>query len=220
VKPELNALIKAGTAAVSDVFDILGLIPPVVDNNLTFMGEGNCRFAGPAYTIQGQSFRWDGGGDHAKLEAIDLMPEDVVAVWAGGDIRGVCCFGDLLATAMKARGITGTIVDGGIRDTTFMRELGLPVMARYRTPAQAIGRWHVTARQVTVQVRGALENWITIKPGDIIVADEDGVVVVPQDHLDQVLERVIAMSTKDSLARQDIAAGLPLLQALDKYGHL
>jgi hypothetical protein len=74
VKPELNVLIEAGTAAVSDVFDILGLMPPVVDNNLAFIGEGNCCFAGPAYTIQGESFRWGGGGDRAKLEAIDLMP--------------------------------------------------------------------------------------------------------------------------------------------------
>jgi 4-hydroxy-4-methyl-2-oxoglutarate aldolase len=220
VKPELNALIEAGTAAVSDVFDILGLMPPVVDNNGSFMGEGNCRFAGPAYTIQGGSHRWAGGGDRAKLEAIDLMPEGVVAVWAGGDIRGVCCFGDLLATAMKARGITGAVVDGGVRDSVFIRSLGLPLMARYRTPAQAIGRWHVTARQVAVQVRGALEDWITVRPGDIVVADEDGVVVVPRNHLDQVLERVLAMSVQESRARREIAAGLPLLEALDKYGHL
>ena len=220
MKAELSSLIEAGTAAVSDVFDVLGLLPKVVDNSLVFMGGGSCRFAGPAYTIQGESFRWDGGGDRAKLGAIDHMPEGVVAVWAGGDIRGVCCFGDLLATAMQARGIAGSIVDGGIRDSAFLKNLALPVMARYRTPAQAIGRWRVTARQVPVQVRGALEDWITIKPGDILVADEDGVVVVPRDDLDQVLERVLTLSTKDSLARQDIAAGLPLLQALDKYGHL
>ena len=122
MKAELSSLIEAGTAAVSDVFDALGLVPLVVDNSLVFMGGGSCRFAGPAYTIQGESFRWDGGGDRAKLEAIDLMPEGVVAVWAGGDIRGVCCFGDLLATAMKARGIAGSIVDGGIRDTAFHQE--------------------------------------------------------------------------------------------------
>jgi regulator of RNase E activity RraA len=60
----------------------------------------------------------------------------------------------------------------------------------------------------------------TSKPDDIIVADEDSVVVVPWDLLDPVLDRVLAMSTKDSQARHDIAKGLPLLQALDKYGHL
>jgi 4-hydroxy-4-methyl-2-oxoglutarate aldolase len=215
-----NVLLDAGTAAISDVFDTMGLVPQVMDNSLFFVSEGDCRFAGPAYTIQGESFRWSQGGDKAKLEAIDLMPEGAVAVWAGTDIRGVCCFGDLLATAMKARGIAGAVVDGGVRDTAFMKRLGLPVMARYRTPAQAIGRWQVTSRQVTIRVRGALEDWITVAPGDLVVADEDGVVVVPQSCLDQVLGKVIAMSTKESLARKDIARGLPLLEALDKYGHL
>lgn len=220
MKPEFQRLIDAGTATISDVFDAIDMAPLVMDNGIRFIGDEACGFAGPAYTIQGESFRWSRGGDRAKLEAIDLMPEGVVAVWAGTDIRGVCCFGDLLATAMKARGIAGAVVDGGVRDSAFIRKLGLPVMARYHTPAQAIGRWHVTSRQVAVEVRGALEDWITINPGDIVVADEDGIVVVPLGSLDQVMERVVAMSRKDSNAREDIRDGLPLLRALEKYGHL
>lgn len=220
MKSEWKLLLEAGTAAVSDVFDTLGLMPQVMDNGLSWISEGDCRFAGPAYTIRGESCRWSGSGDRAKLEAIDLMPAEAVAVWAGGDIRGVCCFGDLLATAMKARGIAGAVVDGGIRDSVFLRKLALPLLARYRTPAQAIGRWRVTARQVAVQVRGALEDWITVRPGDILVADEDGVVVVAQERLGQVLDGVLGMTMKESRAREDIAGGLRLLQALDKYGHL
>ncbi len=220
MKPEFGRLLNVGTAAISDVFDAMNLVPLVMDNSVRFIGEGDCRFAGPAYTIKGESFQWSGGGDKAKLGAIDMMPEGVVAVWAGTDIRGVCCFGDLLATAMKARGIAGAVVDGGVRDVAFIRKLGLPVMARYRTPAQAIGRWHVTARQVAVEVRGALEDWITINPGDIIVADEDGIIVVPRGSLDEVLKRVMAMNEKESSAREDIRDGLPLLMALEKYGHL
>jgi 4-hydroxy-4-methyl-2-oxoglutarate aldolase len=94
------------------------------------------------------------------------------------------------------------------------------VMARYRTPAQAIGRWRVTARQVPVQVRGALQDWVTIHPGDSVVADEDGVIIVPGEMLDLIVERAVEWSRKDSRAREDIAKGLPLLQALTKYGHL
>ncbi len=218
--PELNPLLDAGTAVIADVFDALNQVPLVVDNRIAAIGDGACRFVGPAYTITGESFRWSGGGDRAKLEAIDLMPAGVVAVWAGTDIRGVCCFGDLLATAMKARGVGGVVVDGGVRDTAFIKNLGLPVMARYRTPAQAIGRWHVTSRQGPIRVRGALEDWVTIKPGDIIVADEDGIVVVPRDNLDRVLEQVLTMSNKEANARQEIAGGFPLLKALEKYGHL
>jgi len=220
MNPEMIQLLEAGTAAISDIFDAMDQMPLVIDNSLTFVGEGSCRFAGPAYTIKGESFRWFQGGDKAKLEAIDLMPEGVVAVWAGTDIRGVCCFGDLLATAMKARGIAGAVVDGGVRDTSFLKRLGLPVMARYKTPAQAIGRWHVISRQVAIQVRGALEDWITIKPGDIVVADEDGIVVVPQGSLDHVLKRVTVMTKDESDARLEIRDGLPLLEALQKYGHL
>jgi 4-hydroxy-4-methyl-2-oxoglutarate aldolase len=220
VKAEFISLLAAGTAAIADVFDAMKQLPQVVDNSICFVSGRDRCFVGPAYTIAGESFRWSGSGDRAKLEAIDLMPEGVVAVWAGTDIRGVCCFGDLLATAMKARGVGGVVVDGGVRDTAFIKELGLPVMARYRTPAQAIGRWHVTSRQVPIRVRGALEDWVTVSPGDIIVADEDGVVVVPQGSLDHVLKQVLATSSKDSQARQDIARGLGLLQAIEKYGHL
>jgi 4-hydroxy-4-methyl-2-oxoglutarate aldolase len=93
-------------------------------------------------------------------------------------------------------------------------------MVRYRTPAQAIGRWHVTGRQVPVRVRGALEDWVTVHPGDIVVADADGVVIVPRDMAETVLGRVVEWSQKDSAAREDIARGLPLLRALEKYGHL
>jgi 4-hydroxy-4-methyl-2-oxoglutarate aldolase len=135
MKPEFIPLLEAGTAAIADVFDTLNQLPLVVDNRIVFIGEGDRRFAGPAYTVAGEAFRWSGSGDRAKLEAIDLMPEGVVAVWAGTDIRGVCCFGDLLATAMKARGVGGVVVDGGVRDTAFISKLGLPIMARYRTPA-------------------------------------------------------------------------------------
>jgi 4-hydroxy-4-methyl-2-oxoglutarate aldolase len=216
----LTALLDAGTATISDSFDAIMQVPLIVDNSLRPIGTGNPRFAGPAYTITGESFVWSGSGDRGKLEAIDLMPEGVVAVWAGTDISGVCCFGDLLATAMKARGIAGAVVDGGVRDTALIKNLGLTVMARYRTPAQAIGRWRVTSRQVPVRVHGALEDWITVNPGDIIVADDDGIVVVPRESLDAVLERVLALGRKDANARRDIAEGLPLLQALEKYGHL
>ena len=220
MKPEFTQLLEAGTAAIADVFDALDQVPLVVDNRVVSIGESDCCFAGPAYTIAGESFRWSGSGDRLKLEAIDLMPECVVAVWAGADIRGVCCFGDLLATAMKARGASGVVVDGGVRDTAFINRLDLPVMARYRTPAQAIGRWHVCSYQAPVQIRGALEDWITVNPGDIIVADGDGVVVVPRDTLERVTEQVLATSRKDSKARREIAGGFPLLKALQKYGHL
>ena len=215
----LNQLLAAGTAVIADVFDSFDLVPPVLDNALrSFHGEG-AGFAGPAYTITGQTVTWK-GGDRAKLEAIDAMPANVVALWASMDAKGVCCFGDLLATAMQGRGCVGAVVDGGVRDVGFLRQCAMPVVARYCTPAQGVGRWRVTAAQVPVQVRGALEEWLWVNPGDIVVADGDGVIVVPRSMLDQVTTRVVEWANTETGSREEIKNGLPLLKALEKYGHL
>jgi regulator of RNase E activity RraA len=216
----LQTLLEAGTAVIADVFDTMGQLPPVLDNALYSIPETGIRFIGPAYTVSGESHQDSVTGDRAKLAAIDEMPPGAVPVWAGNDIRGVCCFGDLLATAMKARGCAGVVVDGGVRDLAYLRTLGLPMMVRYRTPAQAIGRWQVVERQVPVQVRGALADWVTINPGDIIVADEDGAIIVPANLASAVAVQVAAHAATEIDAREEIRNGLPLLAALDKFGHL
>lgn len=213
-----EALTSAGTAVISDVFDSLHLSPPVLDNSLRSIGASRA-FAGPAYTITGESIAFQ-NGDLAKLAAIDNMPAGVVALWSSMDAKGVCCFGDLLASAMRARGCVAAVVDGGVRDTSFLQGLGMPVVARYQTPAQGIGRWRVTASQVEVRVRGALQEWISVAPSDIVVGDADGLIAIPQELLQEVTAKVIEWSKSESGAREEIIAGLPLLAALAKYGHL
>ena len=215
---DFEALRSAGTAVISDVFDSMQLAPPVLDNSLRPIGAATA-FAGAAYTITGASVRFE-GGDRKKLSAIDDMPAGVVAMWAGMDAKGVCCFGDLLASAMRARGCIAAVVDGGVRDTSFLEGCGMPVVARYQTPAQGIGRWRVNASQVPVMMRGALEEWLTVNPGDIVVGDADGVIFVPRQLLEEVNAKVVEWSRSESGARADIIAGLPLLEALKKYGHL
>jgi 4-hydroxy-4-methyl-2-oxoglutarate aldolase len=220
MESSLNALMEAGTAVISDVFDTMDLLPPILDNSLFPIPGPGVRFIGPAYTITGESHSWSGSGDRAKLAAIDAMVPGVVPVWAGNDIQGVCCFGDLLTEAMKARGCAGVVVDGGVRDVAYLRTLELAMMVRYRTPAQAIGRWRVSDRQVPIRVRGALEDWVTVTPGDIVVADDDGVIVVAAGFIDDITAQVTRWADKDSKARADIRKGMDLIQALDRYGHL
>ena len=211
-------LLAAGAAVISDVFDSLKILPLVLDNALRPVGPASA-FAGPAYTITGESIRWV-GGDRPKLAAIDAMPTGVVSLWASMDAKGVCCFGDLLASAMQARGCVAAVVDGGVRDAAFIEQCGMPVVSRYVTPAQGIGRWRVTTSQVPVKVRGALAPWIEVSPGDIVVGDADGVIIIPQQLLESVTEKVIAWSQSETGARDEIRNGLPLLSALEKYGHL
>lgn len=216
----LKSLMEAGTAVISDVFDTMGHLPPVLDNSLFPIPGPGIGFIGPAFTITGESHQWAGSGDRAKLAAIDAMVPGVVAVWSGKDIQGVCCFGDLLAEAMKARGCAGVVVDGGVRDLAYLRTLELPMMVRYRTPAQAIGRWRVSDRQVPIKVRGALEEWLTVTPGDMVVADDDGVIIVAAGLVQEITAKVMEWADKDSRAREDIRKGTSLIEALDTYGHL
>lgn len=213
-----ESLKSAGTAVISDVFDSMQLLPRVLDNSLRPIGASSI-FAGPAYTISGEPMIFK-GGDKAKLAAIDNMPAGVVSVWSSKDAKGVCCFGDLLASAMRARGCLAAVVDGGVRDTSFLEICGMPVIARYQTPAQGIGRWRVTDSQSSVRVRGALEEWVEVEPGDTVVGDADGLIIIPQQFLNEVVAKVIEWSRSETGAREEIANGLSLLAALEKYGHL
>lgn len=208
----------AGTASIADIFDRLNLQPPVLDNRLFPVLEGSV-FAGPAYTVAGEAATYS-GSDRAKLEAIDGMPRGAVALWAGQDVQGVCCFGDLLATAMHARGVVAAVVDGGVRDIRFLRACGLPVFTRYRSPAQGVGRWKVIACQTPVRVRGALCEWLTVSPGDMLVGDADGLIAIPVALVAQVAAAAAELSQVEGGARREIAQGMPLLAALTKYGHL
>ena len=217
--PDTKAVLEAaGTATIADIFDQLSIEPPILDTRLFPVVEGGV-FAGPAYTVAGEKALYP-GGDRMKLEAIDGMPQGVVALWAGQDAEGVCCFGDLLATAMEARGVVAAVVDGGVRDVRFLRGCGLPVVTRYRTPAQGVGRWKVTSYQQPVRVRGGLREWLTVTPGDWMVGDPDGVLAVPAAMVPTIAARAAELSQTESSARQEIAQGMPLLTALARYGSL
>jgi regulator of RNase E activity RraA len=220
MNPRLAVLTETGTAVIADVFDGMGILPPVLDNALFAIDGEARRFGGFAHTIAGVPHAWDSGRDPEKLAAIDATPSGAVVVWSGGGVRGVCCFGDLLAEATKVRGAAGVVVDGGVRDTAFLRTLGLPIRARYRTPAQAIGRWKVTGHGGPVALPGAIEATVAVRPGDAVVADDDGVIVVPAGRIDEVAERAARWAEKDGAAREDIRRGMTLLDAIRKHGAL
>jgi len=134
-------------------------------------------------------------------------------VWASQDAKGVCCFGDLLASAMRVRGCVAAVVDGGVRDSAFLAGCGMPVVSRYVTPAQGIGRWRVTAAQAPVKVRGALVEWLEVVPGDFLVGDADGVILIPQALIDGVMRKVAEWSKSTARrvgrSRPDFLCWLP-----------
>ena len=114
----------------------------------------------------------------------------VIVIENGLDVAGI---GGLMSTAAKARGMAGMVVDGGVRDLAEIRALGLPVYARSVIPSSTVGRFAGVAKNVPVQCAG-----VTVAPGDIIIADEDGVVRVPKERAAEVLKRAQEIDERES----------------------
>jgi 4-hydroxy-4-methyl-2-oxoglutarate aldolase len=207
------------TSNVADVLDQMGMLDQGLAAEFQPFPATAGKLAGWAYTIRGQMVPYAGSGDAAKMEACQGVGPDEISVWSG-DGAGICYFGELIALGMKERGCVGALVDGGIRDVRWLGEHRFPVYARYRTPVQSIGRWRVTGSQEQIYLRGATSERVVVHPGDFVLCDEDGGIVIPARHVTEVLERSEDLTRKEVLIREAIARGMTLRQALDEFGHV
>jgi 4-hydroxy-4-methyl-2-oxoglutarate aldolase len=184
--PLLAAFAKATVASVSDAVDqIVGTrgylahdMRPYVAG--AFVGRAATALvrpappekATPALAVQ-----------HSVAMIDAANPGDVGVIVMEGSLD-VAAIGGLMGTAAKARGMAGMVLDGAVRDIAELRALNLPTYARSASPATAVSRYASVANQIPVECAG-----VTIHPGDIIVAGEDGVVVVPGGRAKEVLQR-------------------------------
>jgi regulator of RNase E activity RraA len=121
--------------------------------------------------------------------------------------------GELSAEALKLRGVRGYVVDGGTRDSERILQSGFPVFCKYRTPADIVGRWAPTAYQQPIVI-GA----VTIRAGDFILGDIDGVIVIPAALVAEVAERVVHIANTESQLRKAILSGMDPQQAYLEFG--
>src|SRR3546814_7652037 len=112
------------------------------------------------------------------------------------------------------------MVDGGVRDIDWIVAQNFPVFARYHTPIQSIGRWKVNAWQVPVLLRGATSKFVKVEPGDFILADADGAMIIPAQVIDQVLPDAEKLPSVDQRIRPDLSIGLSLADPLATFGHV
>src|SRR5689334_5440440 len=117
-------------------------------------------------------------------EMIDNAKPGEVGVIVMEGTLDIAAMGNLMGTAAVVRQMAGMVLDGAARDIPDLRKMGLTVYARSMSPATAVGRYATVARNVPVECAG-----VTVKPGDIIVANEDGVVVIPQEHAEAILKK-------------------------------
>lgn len=161
------------------------------------------RMAGPAFTVQG------GGGDNLALQrAILAAPPGSVLV---ADVNGAPWghWGAVLAVAAQVRGIAGLVIDGGVRDSVEMAAFGFPVFSRHLN-VRGTRKLFRGALGVDVQVGG-----VTVRTGDLVVADADGVVVVPADVAARVVDTADERVAKEATIMDRLRAGE---SSLEVYG--
>jgi 4-hydroxy-4-methyl-2-oxoglutarate aldolase len=215
-----SRLLAVDTSNVADVLDGLGLPDQGLAPAFIPQVATGVRIGGWAFPIQGHlEASVPTGGDPRKMAACDAVEPDTITVWAGA-ASGVCFFGELIALRMKERGCVGAVCDGGIRDLAWLAQHDFQVYARYRTPVQSIGRWQVDAHNVTVQMPGATVPNVTIAPGDFILGDEDGLLVIPTAVLGTVLEQSERLGAIERDVRAALQGGMTLDEALKAYGHV
>lgn len=155
-----------------------------------------------------------GALSHSVQMIEEANPGDV-GVIVIEDGLNIAAVGGLMMTTAKAREMAGMVLDGGVRDVAELRNLGLPVYARSYTPATAVGRYISVSKNEPVLCAGVL-----VKPGDIIVADEDGVVRVPKEHAQEVLKVAQEIDEKESAMVPMILDLKSLTEVIKKYNRI
>jgi 4-hydroxy-4-methyl-2-oxoglutarate aldolase len=195
----IAALGAAGTATVHEAIGRRGFVGPEIRPI-----QQGVRLAGSAITVSSHP------GDNLMIHA-------AVEICAEGDILVVTntapsthgMFGELLATSLSTRGVRGLVIDAGVRDTLELRQLGFPVWSRH---VSCEGTVKASPGSVNVPV---VLGGVVVGAGDVICADDDGVVVVPRDEAAWAVEQAAARIAKEDATRTRLQAGE---LGLDLYG--
>jgi regulator of RNase E activity RraA len=150
-----------------------------------------------------------------ELKAVDGCQSDEVLIAAAGGSMRSGIWGELLTTAARNTGCVGVIVDGAVRDVRRIQEMGFPVFARRACPYDSKDRQRVIDLDVPVEIAG-----VRFAPGDLVLADDDGVVVVPRAVEAVVIRRAWEKVHAENRVRDAIRDGLKATEAFEKFGIL
>ena len=200
------------TGAVYDVLRSKGFTEQTLPQAIRPLNVSQ-KLAGPVFTIEGR--RDDHLDAHQSLlrwcELLSKAPRETVLVCQPND-RSLAFMGELSSETLHYKKVLGYIVDGGCRDSAFIESLGFPVFCRYFTPIDVVGKWATTALGQPIHI-----GEVTISTGDYVLADRDGIVVIPGRIAESVIQETEEVLRRENLVRKAILQGVDPVEAYLKY---
>jgi 4-hydroxy-4-methyl-2-oxoglutarate aldolase len=203
------------TAVVSDVLDRQGLLEQAMSARIRPL-EPRMRLVGRAHTVLTADIYQRPANPYEKeIASVDsLKPGDVMVAATNGSER-TCLWGELLSTAARARGAAGALIDGHTRDVARILEMEFPLFCTGFRPVDSSSRSIVVDYDCPVLCGGVM-----VSPGDVIFADIDGVVVIPQDRLEETVQAALEKVQAENSSRQMLEEGYLLRDVYDRFGVL
>lgn len=201
------------TAAVNDVLREMGYLYQTLPNAIQGLTT-DMRVAGLAFTIKGSKNLLIENEMPERAKMLDAIQPYSVCVWDTSEDNESAQWGEIMTMASRGRGCRGAIVDGGVRDTDRILKMNFPVFARYRSSNGMLGRFRMIGYQMPIQIGG-----VNIAPGDVIMADIDGVIVVPRAIAVEVLEKAEAIRDNEVEIKKMVLSGLKATEIVERGGY-
>ncbi len=204
----IEAFHALSTPTISDALDVLLLSGGCLGLRPIVMGH---KIVGPAYTVRYMPIGTEktGAGDF-----LDDVPAGSVVVLDNGGRTYCTVWGDLMTRVAKRNGVAGTVIDGVCRDVDLIRELQYPIFTRGAFMMTGKGRMQLAAVQETVTIGEK-----SVQPGDLVIADDSGVLVVPQSRIEEVLHTAQGIADREDQMKRMIEEGLTLKEARSRVGY-
>lgn len=197
---------------VSDALDALGLKGST--HGIRPLQEKWRKLVGPAVTMRLTAAGVTPQKTHLGIHAIVAATEGDVIVIDNGGRMDTSCWGGILANAAKMKGVAGTVIDGCCRDLDDCIDADYPVFARGTVVCTARGRVIEESTNQMIQFGG-----VQVRPGDIVIADSSGVVIVPQEHMLEVLVKAESLWEKEEAMIAELRSGADVLEVDTKYNY-
>jgi regulator of RNase E activity RraA len=203
---------KLYASAVFDVMNAMGHDNCVLPHGIKALDAGH-RLAGRIETMNGDYGEGKDAGETllAWARVLSKAPPGKVLI-CQPNTHEVALMGELSAETLNYRGVRGYIVDGGCRDVPFLLKNDFPVFCRFNTPKDICGHWVAESMGAPIDIGG-----VTIHSGDYVLADIDGVVIIPSDMAEAVVAETEAMASTETAMREAILGGMDPVDAYRKF---